>query len=515
MELILNLIYIYIGIFSIYFFCLALRSISDRKILSMKKYAVNEQFLCVILYSHNNFEALKRTLQQLREQTYSASKFIVYVILDNCSDRSETYISETANLRILNLDDNVTVGKDQAISILLEKLRDDNTIASYIFLDTNRFIEKDFIANANIALSFNPVVSGNTVIIENNNMSFTEKIKIAYNKYQNNFVRKARSLFGLSDIVSDELLAIRKDFVEKIDALDLKNINTELKYSVLTSSLGYPCLYAPYFKSYIKLFDFNIEHPSLSYRISLFKQCLTKLLTFNVKFIEHICSLIAPSGLVAILLSLGYVFFSAKYYFLFSFIVVFTLFSMLLLGFSISLLKSELSAKEILFLFVYPIYSIGHILDNIPPYRFLKKYIFKDNNLKNDIQKYTVKVIATNGKIDIPCKLDLISENSMAKVIFTFKKKKFTSNKQIRMVEALNELVSKLNDYGFQLKICYCCEYFSSIVDGSKNMVQGECSFEFKDKIPTDTLNTILWNSCSACKPKKFVSVIDDIRHNR
>lgn len=514
MELILDFVYIYVGIFSIYFFCLAIRSISDRKFLRDKKYAVNQSSLCVILYSHDDFESLRRTLSQLREQNYPASQIMIYIILDNCSDHSQEYLSETPNLRILNLNDGVTVGKDQAVSILLEKLRENTLIDGYVFLDINRFIEKDFLSNVNTALSVSPVVSGQAIVIENENLSFAEKINIAYNKYQNNFLRKSRALLGLSDIIDDELLCIRKDFVEKIDALDLNNINTKLKYSILISSLGYPCQYAPYIKTYIKLFNFKLERPSLSYRISLFKQCITKLFTLNFKFIEHVFSLIAPSGLVAILLSCGYVFFSAKYYFLFSFIVVFTVFSLLLLAFSISLLKSGMSAKEILYLFFYPAYSILHILDNIPPYRFIKKYLFNSDKSKNDIKKYTVKVIATNGKNDIPCKLDLISENGMAKVVFSFKKKKFTSSKQIRMVEALNELVSKLNDYGFHLKICYCCEYFSSIVDGSKNMVKGECGFNFKDKKSTDVLNTTLWNSCFACKPKKFVSVLEDIKQN-
>ena len=100
-------------------------------------------------------------------------------------------------------------------------------------------------------------------------------------------------------------------------------------------------------------------------------------------------------------------------------------------------------------------------------------------------------------------------------VIFRFKKKKFSSSKQIRMVEALNELTSKLNDYGFQLKICYCCEHFTSLVDGSQNMIKGLCNYEFKDRTAGEELQTLLWNSCSMCCPKKMISVIEDIRLNQ
>ena len=516
MELILDIIYIYLGIFSIYFFILGLRSLNDRKLAKYMKYAsvIDKSKLCVILHSHNNYEQLKNILFLLDGQNYPKDKFVIQVILDNCNDHSEELIEKYDNVKLLNLNDGVTVGKDQAVSILLESLRQNDTIDSYVFLDLNRFIENDFLDNVNLALSVSPVVTGKTIVIENDNLSFSEKIKISYIKYHNNFIRKARTLLGLSDRIDGSILCIKKDFVEKVDALDLKDINTELKYSLLISSLGYPCLYMPFVKTYVKSFDMDINRPSLGYRISLFRQCLTKLFTFNLSFIEHICSMICPSGLVAIILSMSYLLLSAKFYFLFSFIVVFTLFSLLILGFAISLLKSELYAKDFMYLAVYPLYSILHILDNLPPYRFIKKYFFNKENTGKNIQKYSVKVIATNGKANIPCKLDLISENGMARVVFSFKKKKFKSSRQIRMVEALNELTSKLNDYGFNLKICYCCEYFSSLVDGSTNMIKGQCSYDFKDKGTNDPLVTLIWNSCSACKIKKFKSIIEDIRFN-
>lgn len=516
MELILDVIYIYVGIFSVYFFVLGLRSLSDRKFSRYKKYStiIEKNVLCVVLYAHNNYEYLKNMLMQLNNQNYPQDKFIVQVILDNCNDHSEELIELSGNVRLLNLNDGVTVGKDQAISILLESLRQNHTIDSYIFLDLNRYIEEDFLENANFALSISPVISGKTIVIESDNLRFSEKIKAAYQKFNSNFVMKARALMKLSDRVDASLLGIKKDFVEKVDALDIQNINTELKYSILISSLGYPCIYIPFLKTYIKSYDFELNRPSLSYRISLFRQCLLKLFTFKIRFIEHIFSLIAPSGLVAILLSVFYLLFTLKYYFIFSFLIIFTVFSLLILGFALGLLKSELYAKDFLYLACYPLYSILHICDNLPPYRFIKKYILKTGSQKRDIQKYSVKVMATNGKANIPCKLDLISENGMAKVVFSFKKKKFTSSRQIRMVEALNELTAKLNDYGLNLKICYCCEHFSSVIDGTTNMVMGECNYQFKDKSSEEVLNTLIWNSCSACKTKKVTSIIEDIRRS-
>lgn len=514
MELILDIVYLYIGIFSVYFFVLGIRSLNDRK-LKLYKLRLSEADkakICVVLYSHDNYDSLRSMLNQIAQQNYPADKFFIQVILDNCSDHSSELLHESPNLKILNLNDGVTVGKDHAISILLESLREDSSFDSYVFVDTDRFIDEDFLDNASAALHLSPVICGRNVIIENQKYRFTEKISISYAKYIDNFVRKSRCLLGLSDRIDASIMAIRKEFVENVDALDLKDINSELKYSVLIANLGYPCLYVPSFKAYTKYYNYRMERPSLSYRINLFKNCFTKIFTLNLRFTELVLSLISPSALVVILLSLGFLVLSAKYYFLFNFIVIFALFTLLLIGFLIGYIKSELYARDFIYLALYPLYSILHIMDNLPPYRFIKKYFLNNENKSKNVEKYTVRVIATNGKSNIPCNLDFISEDGMAKVVFSFKKKKFTSSRQLRMVEALSELTSKLRDYGFHLKICYCCEYFSSIVDGSQNMIQGECKYDFKDKLPDDVLTTLLWNSCSAFKHKDLTTVFDDIK---
>lgn len=77
------------------------------------------------------------------------------------------------------------------------------------------------------------------------------------------------------------------------------------------------------------------------------------------------------------------------------------------------------------------------------------------------------------GKYAIDCQLELISENGLAKVKFMFKKKKFVTASHLRMVAIKT---SKLDDYGFTLKVCQCCKYFTPNIDGSTNMVKGFCS---------------------------------------
>ena len=169
MELILDLLYIYIAIFSLYYFILAIRSLNENKLIAFRRNSadIEQDLICAIVYSHNNYEALKNILDQLVHQSYSTQNFMVYVILDNCTDHSEELLADRLNIKVLNLNDGVTVGKDQAISILLEELRQNTTISSYVFLDVHRFIEEDFLLNVNRALKLSPVVSGQTLLVQN------------------------------------------------------------------------------------------------------------------------------------------------------------------------------------------------------------------------------------------------------------------------------------------------------------------------------------------------------------
>ena len=127
---------------------LAIKNLNDKPFKIEKKYSSYDNYknnFAVIIYSHNNKNGLLELVNELKMQDYPLANFKVYAILDNCNDHSEELLTESDSLRVLNLNDGVTVGKDQAISILLESLRQDTSIESYVFIDSNRYIEEDFL----------------------------------------------------------------------------------------------------------------------------------------------------------------------------------------------------------------------------------------------------------------------------------------------------------------------------------------------------------------------------------
>ena len=201
---------------------------------------------------------------------------------------------------------------------------------------------------------------------------------------------------------------------------------------------------------------------------------------------------------------------SYKYYFFVDFKVVLFSFIILIAGFAISLINAKLNLKEIILLCFYPLYSICHIIKNLPPIRGIFAKI-ANGMVTNEKDKLSIDVVVSTGKSDLPCKLEFISDKGISKVRFIFKNKKYTTGGHLRMIDALQELKSKLDDYGFILKICNCCSHFTSNVDGSTNMLKGTCSCDYPSPSLKEPKPTLIWNSCSKFSPARLNSLIEEM----
>jgi len=148
-----------------------------------------------------------------------------------------------------------------------------------------------------------------------------------------------------------------------------------------------------------------------------------------------------------------------------------------------------------------------NIVKNFPPIRTVINFV-KNRNKKHNIEKMVTDAIVTDGKRDYPCKLELISDDGLARVKFINKGKSYTTkNNHLRMVDALRELSQKLNDYGLALKICQGCRHYQAVVDGSTNMVKGNCRCKFEGRVDGDIIPTLIWNTCPKFEKENVVNL--------
>jgi len=510
MELLINALYIYIALFSVYFFILSLRNLTTNrsKINETISYNIEKKQLCVIIYAHNQLKDLERILNQLRCQDYAMNNYQVYVILDNCNDGSEDFLNLKPSVNVLNLDEGGLIGKDAAYSILLEKLIPNKNIYAYVFLDIEKYVNEGFLTKINYALTKDDVITG-AIVYQNHKQNLKNKIKRAYMKYINNFLLNARSMLGLANSVNSELLIMKKSLVDAIGSIDFKNIECELKYSLLLSKIKHRCYFNPNIRCYSTSENIERNLPKISARFKLFKNCFSTTRTTNLSYIEYVYSLLYPNNLF---LLFGYAFiitFSFKYYFFVSTEFVLSTFLFLVAGFFLSLVHADLRGKEYFYLILYPFYSLTKFIFSLPILNLFVKFLKKQTKITT--QKYVVNVQATIKNKKLPCKLELIVQHDMSKVIFRYKNKKFTTSSHLRMSDAIKELVDKLRDYNFTLNICQCCKYFSPYADGTQNRIQGICNYKFAGMDPNQQFNVLLWNSCSAHEITSTHSIIEEI----
>ena len=514
MELILDILYIYVALYSLYFLALAIRNLNDKPFKIEKRYSQYEKKdnLAVVIYARNNKITLENLVRELKMQDYPIDNFRVFVILDNCSDGSEQIFTKEAFINLINIKDVGTVGKDQAISMLIERLSKDETIDAYVFIDGDRSIPANFLTTVNSALINNSALCGETLILTDN-LGPIDKIKAAYQKYHMNFMRKARSLFGLAASADSGVFVIKKSIVDEIGSVNFKDINTELKYSLLLSKIKKPCTYNPNIQTYVDTANYEFRKPRLSVRLDLFKNCFKEIFqSKNFTFAEHTFSLLNPN-IWTVLIVYGIIMkHSYRYYFFVDFKVVLLSFLILLAGFGISLINSKLRFQEIVLLCLYPIYSLCHIIKNLPPIRGIRNKILKREDLPDGTEKLTIEAFVMNptGR-ELPCKLEFISEAGLAKIRFMYKNRKFVTGRHLRMIDALQEIRQKLYDYGFVLKICSCCKYFTSNVDGSTNMLKGFCHSDYPSPSIKEPRATLIWNSCSDFEPAQITNLMNEL----
>lgn len=504
------LLFLYLFIFTIYFITLTVMSLKpDKKIRDT--YNHKENNLCVVIYSHNNAKTVENLIKQLKTQTYPRKNYSLNVILDNCTDESEILFQGDLDVNVLNIKNVDTVGKDQAISIMTERLSTVTNVDAYVFLDAKYYVNSDFLTNINTSLQKNHVITGAVNLICKDELSLEDNIKYNYNQYKNNFIQKSRAKLGLSTLINSDALVIRKQIVDAIGSVNFKNINEELKYTLLLAKLNCKCTFDQNVKVYLDMEHYDMRIPSLSKRVSMFFNGIKQLGFKNKSLTELICSLIAPNCLTVIL---GYMFlgwYSYKYYFSISPYVIAALFAVLSISFCTSLLNTKIFSKEHLYLFAYPVYSFCRVVYNFPPLRFIRNLMFGRIEPKH-IEKLMVNVFVFDGKRYYPCKLEIISDSGLVKIVFINKKKKYTTKTQhIRVVDAIKEISSKLEEYGMTLKICHHCKYFEPDQDGTTNMVKGFCKCQFSNRTPGDILPTVLWNSCECFEKLNVVSLMDAI----
>ena len=334
-------------------------------------------------------------------------------------------------------------------------------------------------------------------------------IQASYHNYMSRIFNTARSLLGLATGVDSDIFVIKQEVLDKIKCVDVQDSNSDLKYTTLLVRNNFIPKYYPTVKTFTSISNYKDKKPSVTFKLGLFWHCLKLLPKSNLKFLEFIMNMLAPNFWLLLLIYAILFIFTYNYYFIIDFSVVIACGVIMAAVFLASFFTAKFNRKSAAYTMLYPFYSLFILFINIPLMRAVTNKVLKKQQKKSSFEMSTVPVQVTDGRNNLQCKLDLVSENGLVKAVFRFKKKKYSSASHIRMLDAIKDISDKLNEHGFRLKICQSCGYFNLNLDGSTNMVKGFCNRLVVQKMSEEPMDTILWNACPYYLPQEVNKVID------
>lgn len=501
----MTILYLYITIFTIYFIVLALISLkSEKKIRD--KYTSKDSNMCVIVYASGEAGYLEYLVKQLKSQDYPKERYSIYVILDKVENPPEFIFQTDLEINLVNINNIEPIGKSQAYSILAEKLSEAPNLDAYVFMDSNNCVDTDFLSNINFYLTKHKVfIPSISYIGEYSDLKFWDCVRATYYRYISRFIYNSRTRLGFTNLINTDTFVIRRDILNKIGSFDFRDKISETNYTLKLANEGIQTAQVNDVKIYKDITKYDNRIPSLSKRFGIFWNNFGKCKTFMG--FEYISSLLIPNWLVCLLIYSILLIHSYHFPFVVSFSTILISFILFALAFCVSLFNANIYAKEYIYLFAYPLLSFGHIIYNFPPIRFVRNFVVNKNR-KHTIEKMVTDVIVTDGTNNYSCKIELISDDGLARVKFINKNKTYTTkNNHLRMVDAMKELSQKLDDFGLSLKVCQCCKYFQPIVDGSTNMVTGCCNCKFEGRVEGDMIQTLIWNTCPYFERQNVVNL--------
>ena len=259
----LILLFTYLLIFIIYYISVVFSGKQIGKFLNkLDKNKVHEQKLAVIVYADNNINNhnITRLLETLNNQEYNRDNYSLNIILDGCDDETANMLEFIGGAKIYRTGTtNAPIGKDIAISDVLERTLVSSNAQGYIFLNANRIISERFLSSVNIALNLNPVVVGLTQIV-NKPLTLYEKVLKALLDYNNIVINLGRSVLNLATVIDSDICAIRLEVLNEVKSIDFSSDENELKYTFLLAKFGFAPVFNPYIVTKIDSEKFNLKN---------------------------------------------------------------------------------------------------------------------------------------------------------------------------------------------------------------------------------------------------------------
>ncbi len=515
-NLLVFFLFVYIIIYSIYTLTLNINAfkvrefVDDTKMLLESGGSLNN--LCVIIWADSTNKKLYDLLKMLNNQTYPKENYDVHVIFKK--DKENISIPETVYGAQMHIIENPEYfSKDKAVSLFCEKIVAENRFSAFVYLGADRMIDENYLSCVNKSVYSSCVLSGNLGVTCQKSDFFKQvkcQVLRAYLKYQNKVQNIVRTMFEMPVILDGQNCVISSDVLEKTGRVCFETKNDELKFSLFLASNSIRPTFSPFIKTTVDVDNYDASTPSLMQRLAMFKYYLPKSFSKPWNFKEFVFYILKPDTLCVMVLYFVLLFCAFRYFTSLELRFTLHLGLLLVLNFILGTFAARFNLKERFYITLYPaciFWQRAKIFTKKISLMWIENKIHEEEN----VNSATVNAIVNDGRKDALCKLLLVSEDGMRKVVFEYGKKNITSDSHIRMYDAMEDIANKLKLKGYLLKICQTCGNFCSIPDGTVDVLKGEC----RAISPDETfLQTLIWNSCANYLSSDIKNIINNMSKN-
>ncbi len=493
-DVLYTILTVYLFIYCIYQLFFFIKAKDIEKYFDMQEKTRNivldKNKLCVIIFANPKNKKLDKLLSVLNNQSYPKEHYEVHVVYQKDENDNSELRDFALGARIHNIQNPDYFSKDKAINLFLQKFSAENKFDAYVFLGVDRMVGEKYLENINKSLSPSCVLVGSKVSVNEKNQ-LAKKIKnsiiSAYLKYINRTNNIVRSMFDLPFFIDGDNLVITSDVLEKIGNVGLEDKDSQLAFSLELASHNIKSIYSPYIITAVDVKNYDFSSPSLRNKIVLFIHYLPILIFKSSSFREFILFLLKPNSLFVLFTFIALIALSIYFPQFVPKKPLALLGTFLFVNLIISINASRMSAKEIFWLCLYPLcltWQKTKIFINNLTMRSIINSEYEEEN----INSATINAVVNNGKKDYVCKLDLVSEDGMRKVVFREGNRFIVTDSYLRMYDALTDITYKLKTKGFTLKTCQNCHHFTLCPDGTLDCLHGKCNISQNE--------ILIWNGC-------------------
>lgn len=212
-------------------FC-SLIKLKDKKLLVDK----NHKFMAIIP-AHNEENVIKNLIESLKNQDYPKELYDIYVIADNCTDRTAE-IAKEAGALVYKRFDELHKTKGFALNWFLKQKIDENAdYDAFLVFDADNIVDKNFIKNMNKKLCQGEEIVQGYRDIKNPTDSWVASGYAIFYWMMNRFYHLARYNLGLSPLINGTGFMVKFDLI-KPNGWQTITLTEDIEFSLINIASG-------------------------------------------------------------------------------------------------------------------------------------------------------------------------------------------------------------------------------------------------------------------------------------